>query len=74
MVFYQSVTQIPSTAYAPLSRSGTPIRTTFGQPMKGGVSRGTAHGQKGMPGARNLYERLIKNHLVFTPEARIQGK
>ena len=29
MVFDQSITQIPSTAHAPLSRSGTPVRTTF---------------------------------------------
>ena len=27
-----------------------------------------------MHGAGNLCERLIKNHLVSTPEARIQGK
>ena len=27
-----------------------------------------------MCGARNLYERLIKNHLVSTLEARISGQ
>ena len=27
MVFYQSVIQIPTTAHAPLSGSGTPVRT-----------------------------------------------
>ena len=48
--------------------------TTCGQPMKSGASRGTAPGQRGMHGARNLYDRLIKNHLVFTPEVGIQGK
>ena len=31
MVFYQSVIQIPSTAHAPLSRSGTLARTAFHQ-------------------------------------------
>ena len=29
MVSYQSVIQIPSTAHAPLSRSGTLVRITF---------------------------------------------
>ena len=48
--------------------------TACGQLMKGGVSRGTALRQRGMRGAGNLYDRLIKNHLVFTLEARIQGK
>ena len=27
-----------------------------------------------MSGARNLYDRLIRNHLVFTPEAGILGQ
>ena len=48
--------------------------TICGQPMKCGAIRGTTSGQKGMRGARNLYDRLIKNHLVSTPEAGIQGK
>ena len=48
--------------------------TACGQPMKSGASRGTAAGQRGMCGARNLYDRMIKNHLVFTPEVGIQGK
>ena len=29
MVSYQSIIQIPSTTHAPLSRSGTPVRTAF---------------------------------------------
>ena len=31
MDFYQSIIQIPNTAHAPLSRSGTPVRTAFHQ-------------------------------------------
>ena len=45
--------------------------TACGQPMKGGARKGTAPGKRGMRGARNLYDRLIKDHLVFTPEAGI---
>ena len=48
--------------------------TAYGQLMKGDTNRGTTPGQRGMRGARNLYDKLIKNHLVFTPEAGIQGK
>ena len=48
--------------------------TACGQPMKSCANRGTAPGQSGMHGARNLHDRLMKNHLVFTPEAGIQGK
>ena len=48
--------------------------TTCGQPMKGGARRGTALGERGIHNARNLYDRLMKNHLVSTPEAGIQGK
>ena len=48
--------------------------TACGQLIKGDVSRGTTPGQRGMRGAGNLCDRLIKNHLVFTPEAGIQGK
>ena len=48
--------------------------TACGQLMKGSASRGTAPRQRGMRGAGTLYDRLIKNHLVFTPEAGIQGK
>ena len=59
------------TAYGPRVTSGG---TAYGTHMKGGVSRGTAPGQRGMHGAGNLYDRLIKNHLVFTPEVGIQGK
>ena len=45
--------------------------TTGGQPMKGSVRKGNAPGQRGMCGARNLYDRLIKNHLFLTLEAGI---
>ena len=45
--------------------------TACGQPMKGDASRGTTPGQRGMRGAGNLYDRLMKNHLVSTPEAGI---
>ena len=48
--------------------------TACGQPMKGGASRGTTPGQRGMRSAGNLYDTLMKNHLVSTPAARIQGK
>ena len=48
--------------------------TSFEQPMKGDASMGTIPGQRGMRSAGNLYDRLIKNHLVFTPKAGIQGK
>ena len=59
------------TIYGPREIGGG---TTFGQPMKGSASRGTAPGQRGMRGAGNLYDRLIKKHFVSTPEAGIQGK
>ena len=42
--------------------------------MKGSASKGIAPGQRGMHGAGNLYDRLIKNHLVSALEAGIQGK
>ena len=42
--------------------------------MKRGVSRGTTPRQRDMNGAGNLYDRLIRNHLVFAPEARISGQ
>ena len=48
--------------------------TTCEQPMKGGAIKGTAPRQRGMRGSGNLYDRLIKNHLVFTIEARVQSK
>ena len=40
MVFHQSIIQIPSTVHAPLSRSGTPTRTSFHQLSTSGA---TAH-------------------------------
>ena len=40
MVFHQSVIQIPNTAHAPLSRSGTPAHTAFPQLS---TSSATAH-------------------------------
>ena len=48
--------------------------TTCGQPMKGSVRRGTAPGKRGMRGVGNLYDSLIKNHLVSTLEAGILGQ
>ena len=42
--------------------------------MKSGVNRGTAPGKGRMSSAGNLYDRLIRNHLVFTLEARISGQ
>ena len=45
--------------------------TACGQSMKSGANRGTTPGQRGMSGARNLYERLIRNHLLFIPEVGI---
>ena len=38
MVSYQSVIQIPSTTHVPLSRSGTPARTTFHQLSTSGAT------------------------------------
>ena len=40
----------------------------------GSANKGTTPAQKGMHGAGNLYDRLIKIHLVSTPEAGIPGK
>ena len=48
--------------------------TACGKPMKSGASRGTAPRQRDMSGAGNLYDRLIRNHLVLTPEAGISGQ
>ena len=68
--FYDRVVLV-ITAYGPREMGGG---TACGQPMKGGASRGTAPRQRGMHGAGNLYDRLIRKHLVSTPEAGIQGK
>ena len=38
MVSCQSIIQIPSTAHAPLSRSGTPVRTAFHWLSTGGAT------------------------------------
>ena len=56
------------TAYGPRVTGGG---TACGKPMKGSGSRGTAPEQRGMRGVGNSYDRLIKNHLVFTPEVGI---
>ena len=59
------------TTYGPRVTGGG---TSCGQPMKSGANKGTTPGLRGMSGAGNLYDRLIRSHLVFTPEAGIQGK
>ena len=59
------------TAYGPRVTGGG---TTCGQPMKSAVNKGTAPGLGSMSGAGNLYDRLVKIHSVFTPEAGISGQ
>ena len=59
------------TAYGPRTISGG---TTYGKHMMGSANKGIAPGKRGMRSAGNLYEILMKNHLVSTLEFGIQGK
>ena len=59
------------TYYGPRAISGG---TTYGKQGMGSANKGTAYGYRVKRGAGNLYDRLIRNHLVFTLEAGISGQ